>query len=100
MRKIVVIILGLGLLLFSVVKAEETKEKWTGLDEAVIEKVAEEKGRAPKSIFNLEGDTELFVFSLFSGLAGFIGGYYWRKLLSEEKNASSQGLTTSLYHKD
>lgn len=100
MREIVVILLTLCFLLFSIVKAEERKEKWTGLDEAVIEKVAEEKGRMPKSILNLEGDTELFVFSLFSGLAGFIAGYYWRKLLGEGKNAPSQNLSASFYHKD
>jgi len=73
--------------------AEEKEEKWKGLDEAVIEKVAEERGRKAQSLFELEGDLELFVFSLFSGISGFIAGYYWRKLLYEEalkgKNAPS-----------
>lgn len=99
MKKIVLLILCLSLFISAQVKTEEKEEKWKGIDEAVIEKIAEEKGRAPKSIFNLEGDTELFVFSLFSGLAGFITGYYWRKLVSEERNATTPEKSSTLYRK-
>ncbi len=99
MKKIVLLILCVIFFVSGQAQAEEKEEKWKGIDEAVIEKIAEEKGRAPKSIFNLEGDTELFVFSLFSGLAGFITGYYWRKLLSDEKNAASPEKSSSLYRK-
>ncbi|BAU23141.1 hypothetical protein THC_0750 [Caldimicrobium thiodismutans] len=84
MKKIMVLILGLSFLFSAKALAEE---KWKGLDEAVIEKVAEEKGRAPKPLIELEGDTELFAFALLSGLSGFVAGYYWRKLLSEGKRA-------------
>ncbi len=64
------------------------KEKWKGLDEAVIEKLAEDKGRTPKSLINLEGDLEITMFTLVSGVAGFIAGYYWRKIFQEGKNGS------------
>ncbi|MGB9761691.1 MAG: hypothetical protein ACPLWD_04285 [Caldimicrobium thiodismutans] len=96
MRNLILGIFFIISILVGVVKAEEN---WKGLDEAVIEKVAEERGRAPKSFIALEGDIELFAFSLFSGLAGFIAGYYWRKLISEGKNASSQDYTSNLYNK-
>ncbi len=100
MKKVGLLIFGLIFLFAGTVMAEEKEEKWKGIDEAVIEKIAEERGRAPKSIFNLEGDTELFVFSLFSGLAGFVAGYYWRKLLSEGQNAPSRDISSSLFQKD
>lgn len=62
--------------------------KWGGLDEVVIEGIAKAKGREPKAFLELEGDLELFAFSLFFGISGFIAGYYWRKLLSEKRSAS------------
>ncbi|MCS7200059.1 MAG: hypothetical protein N2327_06245 [Caldimicrobium sp.] len=78
----------LALFLFLGSPFSKTEEKWKGFDEVVIGKIAEEKGREPKGLFQLEGDSELFVFTILSGIAGFIVGYYWRKLLSENKDAS------------
>jgi len=65
---------------------EEKEEKWRALDEVVIEKIAKERGKEPKPFLELEGDLILFVFSLVSGIAGFIIGYFTRKLFFEKAN--------------
>src|SRR5512138_2695637 len=59
---------------------------WTGVDEAVVEKIAKEHGREAKPpLINTEGDLLLFVFLVAGVVAGFAGGYYWRLLVSEKK---------------
>lgn len=63
----------------------EEEEKWRALDE-IIEKFAKEQGKNPTSFIELEGDLLLFVFSLFSGIAGFIIGYYTRVIFAEKKD--------------
>ncbi len=79
-----------------VFSAEEDEGKWKGVDEAVIEKIAKEKGIVPREpLISLEGDLELFAFSLLSGLSGFVAGYYWRKLISEKNDALSLRKTAS-----
>jgi cobalt/nickel transport protein len=57
-------------------------EKWPGVDESVIEKVAKEHGREAREPFinTDQGDLLLFVFLLAGTVGGFIGGYYWRAL--------------------
>ena len=57
-------------------------EKWPGVDESVIQKVAKEHGRETKEpwIDTDRGDLLLFVFLLAGAVGGFIGGYYWRVL--------------------
>ena len=59
---------------------------WTGVDEAVVEKVAKEHGReARKPLINTDqGDLLLFVFLLAGAVGGFAAGYYWR-VLTEKK---------------
>ncbi len=63
------------------------KEKWSGVDEAVLEKFAEEAGRVPlEPVFNTDqGDLLLFFFFLFGSLAGFIAGYLFRELFPPKK---------------
>jgi hypothetical protein len=60
-------------------------EKWPGVDESVIEKVAKEHGKeARKPFINTDqGDLLLFVFLLAGVVGGFIGGYYWRALMGK-----------------
>jgi len=60
---------------------------WTGVDEAVVEKIAREHGREarPPLINTDQGDLLLFVFLVAGAVAGFAGGYYWRTLVSEKK---------------
>jgi ABC-type cobalt transport system substrate-binding protein len=59
---------------------------WTGVDEAVVEKIASEHGReARKPLIDPgEGDLLLFAFLLAGSVGGFAAGYYWRKLVGEK----------------
>ena len=61
-------------------------EKWTGVDEAVVEKVAREHGReAREPLINTDrGDLLLFVFLLAGAAGGFAAGYWWRALATEK----------------
>ena len=61
---------------------------WTGVDEAVVEKIAREHGReARKPFIDLgEGDLQLFVFLLAGAVGGFAAGYFWRRLIGEKKD--------------
>ena len=63
-------------------------EKWSGVDESVIEKVAIEHGKeARKPFINTDqGDLLLFVFLLAGAVGGFVGGYYWRTLTEKRGN--------------
>ena len=60
---------------------------WTGVDEAVVEKIAKEHGREarPPLVNTDQGDLLLFVFLIGGAVAGFAAGYYWRQLISEKK---------------
>jgi hypothetical protein len=60
-------------------------EKWSGVDESVIEKVAKEHGREAREPFinTDQGDLLLFVFLLAGAVGGFIGGYYWKTLVEK-----------------
>ena len=62
-------------------------EKWPGVDEAVVNRIAREHGREerPSLIPAAEGDLQLFMFLMAGTVGGFVAGYYWRVLL-EGKN--------------
>lgn len=72
--------------------AEESGGGWAGVDEAVVEKVAVEHGREARTplINTDQGDLLLFVFLLAGAIGGFVGGYYWRKLL-EGRTGNTEG---------
>ena len=55
---------------------------WKGVDESVVDKIAEKAGRPPRDpIINTDkGDLLLFVFLLGGAVGGFVGGYYFREL--------------------
>lgn len=57
-------------------------EKWPGVDESVVQKIAKEHGReAREPLINTDqGDLLLFVFLAAGAVGGFAAGYYWRKL--------------------
>lgn len=59
---------------------------WAGVDETVVEKYAEEHGRAAREPFinTDQGDLLLFVFLLAGAIGGFAAGYYWRKILEQK----------------
>lgn len=60
---------------------------WTGVDETVVEKIAQEHGREAKPpLLNTDqGDLLLFVFLVGGAVGGFAAGYFWRQLVSEKK---------------
>jgi hypothetical protein len=62
-------------------------EKWPGVDEAVVNRIAHEHGREehPSLIPSAEGDLQLFMFLMAGTVGGFVAGYYWRVLM-EGKN--------------
>lgn len=62
-------------------------DKWTGVDETVIEKIAKEHGREARSplINTDQGDLLLFVFLVAGVAGGFAAGYYWRGLMEGRK---------------
>lgn len=61
--------------------------KWIGVDETVVERVASEHGRSAWTPFvnTDQGDLLLFIFLLAGVIGGFIIGYFYRKLFSEER---------------
>jgi cobalt/nickel transport protein len=66
-------------------------EKWPGIDEAVVNRIAREHGRGEKpSLFPAaEGDLQLFLFLLAGTVGGFVAGYYWRVLLEGKNKPAS-----------
>lgn len=83
-----IFLIALALSLLSCAEPKITNaQKWQGVDEVVIEKVAEEQGRkAWKPLINTDqGDLLLFLFLVAGALGGFIFGFYWRGLFGEKK---------------
>jgi len=57
-------------------------KSWTGVDEAVVEKIAKEHGwQTVAPLIDPEsGDLLLFAFLVAGASGGFAAGYYWREL--------------------
>lgn len=62
-------------------------ERWSGVDEAVVEKYAKKYGVSPKEPFinTDQGDLLLFIFTLAGALGGFVAGYNFRKIFKEKR---------------
>lgn len=59
--------------------------KWSGVDESVVKKFAEEAGRPPSDpLLNFSGDVLLFMFLMAGLVGGFVAGYYYRELFSSD----------------
>jgi len=92
------IVLLIGICHLSIVSAVIAAD-WGGVDESVVEKYAEEHGRAARDpIINTDqGDLLLFVFLLAGVAGGFMGGYCWRTLMegrnSGEMKKREQGFS-------
>ena len=73
-------------------------EKWQGVDETVVKKIAGEHGREAKKsgLDTGEGDMPLFVFLLAGAIGGFTAGYFWRVLLEGKKKGSEGDTNISL----
>lgn len=56
--------------------------KWSGVDESVIEKFAEQANRPPREplINTDQGDLLLFFFLIAGAVGGFVAGYQYREL--------------------
>ncbi|MDO8488498.1 MAG: energy-coupling factor ABC transporter permease [Candidatus Omnitrophota bacterium] len=67
--------------------------KWSGIDENVVERIAQEQGRpAWKPFINTDqGDLLLFVFLLAGAAGGFLMGYNYRKLFVEKGDKNVAG---------
>ncbi len=65
---------------------------WIGVDEAVVEKFAQEHGRHAWTPFinTDQGDLLLFVFLLAGIFGGFVLGYFWRMLFVEKRNSFNE----------
>lgn len=86
-RIILLHILLIPTLIYSLSFISLAPKSWTGVDEAVVEKIAKEHGRASVDpLINTDkGDILLFVFLIAGAVGGFAGGYFWRMLVSEKK---------------
>ncbi len=62
------------------------ESRWSGVDEAVVERFAKEHGRESKEplINTDQGDLLLFVFLIAGAGGGFVAGYYWRRLTEQQ----------------
>jgi ABC-type cobalt transport system substrate-binding protein len=62
-------------------------DKWPGVDEAVVERIAKEHGReAHEPLINTDqGDLLLFLFLASGAIGGFAAGYSWRMLTERKK---------------
>ncbi len=87
------IILALGLLaLLGSAGPAGAAEKWTGVDDAVVAKVARQANRPPRKPFinTDQGDLLLFVFLGAGGIGGFVAGYYYRELFSSKRRTKKE----------
>ncbi len=86
------IVLACVLLSLFCLPAAQAAEKWSGVDEAVGEKFAQEQGRPAREPFinTNHGDLLLFVFLLAGAVGGFAAGYYWRVLLEQKDKDTGQ----------
>ena len=68
-------------------------DKWPGVDEAVVEKIAKEHGREAKEplINTDQGDLLLFAFLLAGAAGGFGAGYAWRMLIERKAQNTEPG---------
>lgn len=72
--------------------AARAVEKWSGVDESVVEKYAQEQGREAREPFinTNQGDLLLFVFLLAGTVGGFAAGYYWRVIMERKAQGGSR----------
>jgi hypothetical protein len=97
LRNFCLIIFSLFTIHYSLFTVAFASEKWQGVDESVVEKVAREHGREAKTplINTDQGDLLLFVFLLAGVIGGFTAGYYWR-VLTESRGSQGDGRFSAL----
>jgi ABC-type cobalt transport system substrate-binding protein len=89
------IVLLILLILCNLSIAIADQEKWTGVDESVVQKIAKEHGReAHTPLINTDqGDLLLFVFLVAGSIGGFLAGYYWKALIEKPSNVEKHKIT-------
>ncbi|MDO8691163.1 MAG: hypothetical protein Q7R39_14330 [Dehalococcoidia bacterium] len=81
-----------GLVIVIVASALRPDSKWDGVDVAVVGKYATELGHQPWTPFiNVQGDLQLFVFTVAGLVGGLLIGYHWRDLFGSETGSASGG---------
>lgn len=67
----------------------DSKPKWPGVDEVVIEKYAEAAGRPSRAPFinTDQGDLLLFCFLIAGAIGGFVAGYSYRSLVGQKHHS-------------
>lgn len=80
------LIIMLPILFFGIYLFSLAPKPWTGVDEAVVEKIAKEHGREARAplINPGSGDLLLFAFLVAGAVGGFAAGYYWRDLVTKK----------------
>ncbi len=79
------VLAALGIIVVSV--ALNKSSEWSGVDDAVVKKFAEQAGRPPWESF-IRGDALLFFFLIAGAAGGFIAGYYYRELFPPRRRMS------------
>lgn len=85
------------LIVISLQPSAFSADKWSGVDETVVEKYAKEHGReAREPLINTDqGDLLLFVFLLAGTAGGFTAGYYWRTLMEQRAKKTEHSSSSS-----
>lgn len=86
LRRKIQAVLVVGLAFLTMNPRPVRAEKWAGTDLTVVEEVAKEAGREPSAplINTDQGDILLFAFLLAGTVGGFVCGYYWRQVFSQQ----------------
>ena len=86
------LLVAAGFLLLLPLAAPAAEKKWSGVDETVVEKFAEQAGHpARKPYINTDqGDILLFMFLLAGTIGGFIAGYYFRSLFPPKPKSQKE----------
>lgn len=92
MKRILFFLMALSFFTVAADPIHSARAEWSGVDETVVEKYAEEHGREAKDpyINTDRGDLLLFVFLLGGAIGGFIGGYYWRMLIEHKGSVARE----------
>lgn len=90
MRKVLFVSMAVVLLAFGLwLVLGNSSARWSGVDETVIEKFAEQANRPPREpLINVDqGDLPLFFFLVAGAAGGFAAGYYFRELFPPRSKA-------------
>lgn len=81
-KTVVVVAVIMALVILAAYYLTHSRTSWSGVDEAVVEKIAKEHGREARAplIDPGNGDLLLFAFLVAGAVGGFAAGYYWRDL--------------------